>query len=142
MTVTELKKLVNTNLAGDQLSWKMLCVHLNWAIDEVNAELNACFPVATADMTEYTAIPDKYIRMVLVPGAVHHYYVVDDEGSTGEQDFAQQFNTGMFRMLRDYSHCIPEIYQDDADNGTVESTYEDNLGMRGVTGDITTVGWW
>ena len=134
MQVSNIQSLINQNLAGEMLSYKQQIVHLNWALDELNAILNTTFPEFTADMTEYTAIPDRYIRMCLVPGAVHHFYVVDEEGQTGEYNFAQEFETNKFRMLRDYSHQIPEEYLADGDNGTTVSTYEDKEGLRGVTG--------
>lgn len=142
MLVSEIKQLINQNLAGEMLSWKQMMVNVNWAIDEINSELNAKFPTVTADTEEYTAIPDKYIRQVVIPGAVHNFYVIDDEGMTQEQNFYQMFAQGMFRMLRDYSHLIPEEYQDDMENGSVDSQYEDSKGLRGIEGDITTVGWW
>lgn len=134
MQVSAIQSLLNQSLAGEMLSYKQMLVHLNWALDEINATLNSEFPEFTADMTEYTAFPDKYIRMCIVPGAAHHFYVVDEEGQTSEYGFAQQFEINKFRMLRDYSHLIPEEYQSDADNGTTESTYEDSKGQRGVTG--------
>lgn len=134
MQVSNIQSLINQNLAGEMLSYKQQLVHLNWALDEINATLNTVFPEFTADMTEYTAIPDRYIRMCLVPGAVHHFYIVDEEGQTGEYNFVQEFETNKFRMLRDYSHQIPDEYLADGDNGTTVSTYEDNEGLRGVTG--------
>lgn len=134
MQTSAIQSLVNQSLAGEMLSYKQMLVHLNWALDELNATLNAEFPEFTADMTEYTAFPDKYIRMCIVPGAAHHFYVVDEEGQSGEYNFAQQFETNKFRMLRDYSHLIPEEYQSDMYNGTVDSVYEDTQGLRGVTG--------
>ena len=142
MQVSDLKTRINQDLAGELMSLKMMLSHINWAIDNINSELNACFPILKDTDTEYTAIPDKYIRSVIVPGAVHHYYMVDDEGATGEQDFNQMFQNGLFIMLRDYSHLIPARYQDDGENGSVESTYEDVNGLRGIEGYITTVGWW
>lgn len=134
MQVTQIQSLINQNLAGEMLSYKQLIVHLNWALDELNATLNTVFPEFTSDMTEYTAFPDRYIRMCLVPGAVHHFYVVDEEGQTGEYNFLQDFETNKFRMLRDYSHQIPDEYLADGDNGTTVSTYEDVDGQRGVDG--------
>lgn len=134
MLVSKIQSLINQNLAGEMLSYKQMLVHLNWALDEINAVLNSEFPEFEANMTEYTAIPDRYIRMCIVPGAVHHFYVVDEEGQTGEYLFAQEFEMNKFRMLRDYSHNIPEEYQADKDNGTTESTYEDANGQRGVEG--------
>lgn len=134
MQVGQIQSLLNQSLAGEMLSYKQMLVHLNWAIDEINATLNTIFPEFTAEMTEYTAFPDRYIRMCIIPGAAHHFYVIDEEGQTGEFSFAQTFETGKFYMLRDYSHQIPEEFQADINNGTTDSTYEDAYGKRGVTG--------
>lgn len=136
MTLLEMKKSLNSLLAGELLSMDMLKQHINFAIDEVNCTLNSCFPVLSdvSDLTtEYTAIPDRYIRQVILPGAAHHYYMVDDEGTTPEQDFARQFEAGRFYMLRDYSCMIPEEYQNDDNVGSVQSDYEDYKGKRGIT---------
>lgn len=134
MKRAEIQSMLNQCLAGELLSWKQMLTHLNWAVDEINAQLNTVFPIFTADTEEYTAIPDNYIRMVVVPGAVHHFYVVDEEGNTGEYNFLQEFEQNKFRMLRDYSHLIPEEYQADILNGTTSSAYEDSHGRRGVHG--------
>lgn len=143
MVYLEIKKELNVLLNGELLPWRQLVGHLNYAIDEINTALNTCFPTISADSTandlgqEYTAIPDKYIRSVVLPGAAHHYYMVDDEGTTSELDFARQFEAGKFYMLRDFSYNIPAEYrvQDNADGsfaGSVESTYEDAHGLRGI----------
>ena len=140
MTLLDIKKGLNSLLAGEMLSMDMVKQHFNFAVDDVNSALNANLPVLddVSDLTvAYTAIPDRYIRMCILPGAAHHYYMVDDEGTTPEQDFARQYEAGKFFMLRDWSCSIPEQYQV-ADNddgsfaGTVESTYEDYKGTRGI----------
>lgn len=131
-----MRKSLNSLLAGEMLSMEMCKQHINYAIGEINVQLNACFPMLTdvSDLSEnYTAIPDNYITMVVLPGAAHHYYMVDDEGTTSERDFGNQFEQGKFYMLRDYSCMIPEEYQNDNINiGSVQSTYEDYKGGRGV----------
>ena len=134
MLVSQIQTLVNQCLAGEMLSYKQMLLHLNWALDEVNATLNTVFPEFESDMSEYVAFPDRYIRMVIIPGAVHHFYVVDEEGQTGEHNFHQEFEINKFRMLRDYSHLVPEEFQADENNGTTDSTYEDANGQRGVEG--------
>ena len=128
MLTTQLRNEVNNALAGEQLSLKMMLPHLNFAIDQINSTLNTVFPVFTESTTEYTAFPDKWIRQVVVPAAAHHYFVVDDEGRTSEQNFSQLYQQGLFFMLRDYSHCIPDEYLDDEDNGTVNDAWE----VRGI----------
>ena len=139
MTLLDMKKGLNSLLAGEMLSLDMMKQHLNFAIDEINTAMDTCFPTIDSNSLafDYTAIPDKYIRSVVLPGAAHHYYMVDDEGTTPEKDFYQQFELGKFYMLRDYSYKVPEIYQNtDADDGShsgaVVSTYEDSHGLRGI----------
>jgi hypothetical protein len=151
MTYLEMKKQLNTMLNGELVPWKKLIQHINYAIDEINTAMNTLFPIvdpesSAMDMdTDYTAIPDKYIRTAVLPGAVHHYYMVDDEGTTPEIDFARQFEAGKFFMLRDYSCAVPDEYkvQDYPDGsfaGSVESTYEDYLGLRGIEGGAKPIG--
>ena len=140
MTLLDIKKGLNSLLAGEMLSMDMMKQHINFAIDDVNAAMDTCFPVIddVSDLSDtYTAIPDKYLRMCILPGAAHHYYMVDDEGTTPEQDFARQYEAGKFFMLRDYSCSVPSEYQvqDNEDGsfaGSVVSTYEDYKGTRGV----------
>lgn len=131
-----MKKALNSLLAGEMLSMEMCKQHINYAINEINVQLDSCFPVLTdvSDLSQvYNAIPDKYINMVVLPGAAHHYYMVDDEGTTSEADFRNQFELGKFYMLRDYSCNIPEEYQNtDLNIGSVPSTYEDYKGGRGI----------
>ena len=139
MLYDALRTQINTYLAGEQLSWKMMAIHVNWVVDQINEYLNACFPQFEDtpkddddNVRTYTAIPDLYIRTVIVPGAAHHFFMIDDEGATAEQDFNFLYQQGLFNMLRDYSHSIPDEYQADKDNGQVESTYEDSWGLRGI----------
>ena len=135
MKATDIQRMVNQYLAGELLSWKQLVPHLNWALDDVNTLLNSEFPDFSNDPeSAYTAFPDRYIRKVIVPGEVYHFYVVDEEGNTGAINFQQDFENNKFYMLRDYSHLIPEEYQSDVLNGTTDSEYEDSQGKRGISG--------
>ena len=134
MLSTDLQKLINVFLAGEMLSWKQMVPHLNWALDEINSELNTEFPLFENDTVTYEAFPDKYVRTVIVPGAVYHFYQVDEEGLTQSTQFKEDFYRGLYAMQRDYSHLIPEEYQSDVLNGTVDSVYQDEDGLRGVTG--------
>lgn len=119
MKITDLQKTINQFLAGEMLSYKQQLVHINWAVDSINAQLNACFPIFEADDTEYTAIPDKYLRTVLVPCAVWHFYEVDEEGMSQATQFQQDYAQHMFYMLRDYGWQIPDEYCDSDENGSV-----------------------
>lgn len=131
MTKEEIRTEVNMALAGEQLSWKLMLPHLNWALDAINSTLCTKYPAFTEATTELTKIPDRYIRNCLVPGAVHHYYMVDDEGATGEIDFYNQFRDGLFLMERDFSMLILEEDFDDTIQGSVPNT-DFPGGARGI----------
>lgn len=131
MTKEQIRTEVNMSLAGEQLSWKLMLPHLNWAMDHINSALCTKYPAFTEDFVELTKIPDKYIRNCLIPGAVHHYYMVDDEGSTGEVDFLRQFNDGLFLMERDFAMLILEEDFDSDVQGSVPNT-DFPGGARGI----------
>lgn len=138
MTVNEIKKTVNQYLSGEMLTYKQLIAHLNWAVDDMNTQLNAQFPVFTEDTTEYTAIPDRYIRTVLVAGAVWHFYIVDEEGMSQAVQFQSAYSDGMFYMLRDYAWQIPEEYQADSNNGSVTADRDDRtFGEYGMDASLS-----
>ena len=83
MKLEQLTRLTNLKLADELLSYVELLPYFNMVIDDINAVLNAqfpSFPEPPLETDEYTAIPDKYIRTVVVPGAAYKYYVVDEEG--------------------------------------------------------------
>lgn len=134
MTIKDIQSLMNINLAGEQLTFKEMIPHLNYAIDEINAQLDALFPVLTIDdiSGEYTAIPDRYIRSVVIPGAVVHFYTIDEEGNPQVPQFQIDYQKGIYYMVRDYSYAVPEEYQADASQGSVASTYADSQGLRGL----------
>lgn len=125
MKTTDIQRMCNQDLAGELLSYKQLIRHLNWAIDSINVELNAKFPIFEDTMEEYTAFPDKYIRMCVIPGAVWHFYQVDEEGASAASQFASDFQRGIFYMLRDYAHAIPAEYVEDDNNGSLTAAKED-----------------
>ena len=146
MTHSDILKELNTTLAGEYLTWKQARPHLQWALDKLNDDLDTVFP-DLGDTLEYTYpddedgtthtgydyIPDKYIRAVLINGAAHHFYMVDDEGMTSEVTFAQEMREGLFKALRDYSAYIPNKYFKDADlAGSMAFSIEDKVGRRGI----------
>lgn len=131
MTAEQIKQEVNQSLAGEMMSWKMMLPHLNWALDNINSTLCTKYPALTRDSEGLTKIPDKYIRNCLIPGAVHHYYMVDDEGATGETDFLNQFNQGLFLMQRDFSMLILDEDFDETIMGSVPNV-DFPGGARGI----------
>ena len=134
MKIALLIQSINTQLAGELLSVGELKDFIDKAIDDVNTRLNTCFPVLSDVLfvydangnivgtnTEYTAIPDKYIRSVVIPGAVFKYYTTDEEGAAVAPKYEEEFLKGLFYMERDYLELVPEEYQETTRQGWVKS---------------------
>jgi len=87
--------------------------------------------LAGASNIEYTAIPDKYQRSVVIVGAAIKIYEADEEGNQSAQMFRQEYDDALFYMLRDFSFKIPKCYRED-DQGFVALSDEDieSPGMR------------
>lgn len=129
MLISTLVQNINSQLAGELLSIGELTVFVDKAIDEVNTRLNTKFPVLSdvivtaqqegAQSFEYTALPDKYIRTVVVPGAVFKYYTTDEEGAAVAPKYEEEFLKGLFYMERDYLNLVPKEYQETTDQGWI-----------------------
>ena len=115
--------LISKHLADELVSESEMLSYIDRVIDDINTRLNATFPTFTeykeqamaedpalADV-DYTAIPDKYIRTVIIPGAAHKYYTTDEEGGYSSPKYEEDYNTGLFYMVRDFSFSIPPEYQ-------------------------------
>lgn len=130
MLISTLVQNINSQLAGELLSIGELAVFVDKSIDEVNTRLNTKFPVLTDVITaaqesgsnkfEYNAIPDKYIRTVIIPGAAFKYYTTDEEGAAVAPKYEEEFLKGLFYMERDYLNLVPEEYQESLDQGWVK----------------------
>lgn len=127
MTIPAIVQSINSQLAGELLSIGELTIFVDKAIDDINTRLNTKFPVlsdviiaAKEDETLrdangticYTAIPDKYIRSVVIPGAVFKYYTTDEEGAAVAPKYEEEYLKGLFYMERDYLNLIPPQYQE------------------------------
>lgn len=133
MKIMQLVQSINTQLAGELLSVGELKDFIDKAIDDINTRLNTKFPVLTDVMftydedgnlkqgTDYTAIPDKYIRTVVIPGAVFKYYTTDEEGAAVAPKYEEEFLKGLFYMERDYLELVPPEYQETTEQGWVTS---------------------
>lgn len=146
MKIATLIQNINSQLAGELLSIAELAVFVDKAIDEINTRLNTKFPVLSQEITtiqetssplEYTAIPDKYIRTVVVPGAVFKYYTTDEEGAAVAPKYEEEFLKGLFYMERDYLNLVPKDYQETIDQGwiTLQNGSNDQENIRGLTID-------
>lgn len=118
MELNKIVALVNSNLAGELLTYSQIVPHLDNAIDNINFKLNTTFP-AFSEFTptdyeqypDYDFIPDQYIRSVLSIGAAYFFYITDEEGIQTAPAFQAMFVTGMFSMERDFLPIIPDEYK-------------------------------
>jgi len=142
MLISQVQKLFNEALAGETLSFKEMLPHLDAAVDDINAKLNTKYPVFSEIQSDaydavYDCFPDKYIRMVVIPGAAWHFYVMDEEGLQTAPQYLTDFENGKFIMQRDMLYKIPEEYQDDDHAGfIVGDPSSDLFGDRGLIVDI------
>ena len=130
MKMTTLIQNINSQLAGELLSIAELTVFVDKAIDEINTRLNTEFPVQSDVLAlaqangftsfDYTAIPDKYIRTVVVPGTVFKYYTTDEEGAAVAPKYEEEFLKGLFYMERDYLNLVPKDYQAPLEQGWIK----------------------
>lgn len=123
MLVSDIVSGVNAKLAGETLTYNQLRLFLDETIDDINAALNAKFPVFTGltDSADYNFFPDKYIRSVVITGAANKFYVTDEEGIMTAQQYSYDYSDRLFIMKRDYSCRVPEEYQEGL-QGYVDTT--------------------
>lgn len=129
MKTEDIIRDINIKLAGELLSTGQLIVFINASIDEVNTRLNTKFPILKVTDHEYTAIPDKYIRTVIIPGAAFKFYIMDEEGAAVSPKYEEDFLKGLFYMERDYLPMLPDEYVDDDIQGHVRINGLDDGGL-------------
>ena len=129
MRYNKIIDLVSKHLGDDLVTTAELMSFIDRTIDDINTQLDANFPTFTEseegvpnDVRDYTAIPDKYIRTVIVPGAAFKYYVTDEEGNQAATKYEEDYRQGLFYMLRDYSSQIPAEYRGEDGGGVSIST--------------------
>ena len=113
--------LISKQLADELVSESEMLSYMDRVVDDINVQLNTKFPTFTefkeneaiTDDLDYTAIPDKYIRSVVIPGAAFKYYTTDEEGGYAAPKYEEEYNRGLFYMLRDFSFSVPEEYRED-----------------------------
>lgn len=125
--------LISKHLADELVSESEMLSYMDRVIDDINTRLNAKFPTfseyklvnggVSAQELDYTCIPDKYIRTVIIPGAAYKYYTTDEEGSYASPKYEEDYNQGLFYMVRDYSFKVPEEYQE-IEQGYLETPAE------------------
>jgi hypothetical protein len=116
--------LISKHLADELVGESEMLSYMDRVIDDINTRLNTNFPTFTeykeqqtdeAALTEldYTCIPDKYIRTVVIPGAAFKYYTTDEEGSYAAPKYEADYMQGLFYMERDFSFSVPAEYRVD-----------------------------
>ena len=117
MKLTQIVGLVNTKLAGETLTYNQMVSFLDDTINDINTQLNACFPTFSETNptlqsdSVYDVFPDQYITSVVVIGAAYKFYTTDEEGLNVATGYQQEYERGLFYMVRDYSESVPEAYQ-------------------------------
>ena len=132
---------VNTLLAGERHSLFELTPFLDNVIDDINAQLNSTFPAfseISQGKAEYDYFPDRYIRSVVCVGAAWYYYTTDEEGISSAPQYLQDYDRGLFNMLRDYFNLVPEEYQETGLKALVQQR-DLEQGERGVSVDGWTI---
>lgn len=144
MLISRLIQNINNQLEDELLNINELCNVIDKAIDDINTRLNTKFPVLSdllSDkdnlVTEYTAIPDKYIRTVVIPGAVFKFYINDEEGAAVAPKHEEEYLKGLFYMERDYIPHVPEQYQDIPEQGFLQAPQYANGREGGFTVDTS-----
>ena len=113
MRIQDIVAGVNAKLAGETLTYTQLRLFLDETVDDINAALSADFPTFEnySSSDEYTAIPDKYIRSVIIVGAAYKFYITDEEGILTANQYQWDYQERLFIMKRDYIEQVPEEYR-------------------------------
>lgn len=119
MQLTQIVRIINDKLAGENLSYDALKGHMDAVIDDINEKLDSTFPSFTEfTMTAYPAcypnynfFPDKYIRSVVGFGSAYKFFTTDEEGADVAPKYEQEYYKHLFYMERDYMEQVPEEFQ-------------------------------
>jgi len=135
MKLNDIVARVNTLLAGERHSYRDLVIHLDAAIDDINAQLNATFPAFSelpVGTDTYDFFPDRYIRTAVATGAAWYYFVTDEEGEMVSQQYTFNYERNLFVMVRDYLALVPMAYRADLafDDLTGEYYYTPDVSLR------------
>ena len=114
---------INKYLAGEMLRYEDLEPFLDRTIDDINSELNSCYPSISEFMDDpeitaeanYELFPNRFIRSVVIPGAAYYFYQADEEGDQVAGSFGAMYREGLYKMQRDYLIKVPLEYQDDSE---------------------------
>lgn len=119
MKISTIISRVNGLLAGEIYPYEFYEQFLDEVIDDINGNMNAVFPSFSEVREqhpnetdwEYTAIPDNYIRTVVIKGCAAKFYTMDEEGIQAAAQYDMEYNSALFLMLRDYLDKVPAEYR-------------------------------
>ncbi len=118
MTLTKITQTVNSYLAGENLPYSEIAIHLDSVIDDLNHELNAIYPAFSEfNITDYSQypnydfFPERYIRSVVCLGAAFKFFITDEEGAESAVKYEQMYQRGLYMMQRDFSRLVPLEFQ-------------------------------
>lgn len=137
MLISAIVSRVNQLLAGEKVPYHKLEIHLDAVIDDINTKLNTTFPAFSElpGATEYTAFPDRWIRMVVCMGTAQKFFNTDEEGLGAAPAYALEYDKNLFLMCRDYFSSVPEEYRANTDGieGTILLARDTEDGSGGLT---------
>lgn len=127
MKLSQLVKLTNTYLAGEQLVYQKLVPFFDSVIDDINSRLNSTYPSFSSldiktldtDTATYDFFPDHYLRSVVALGAAHKFYEMDEEGLVADEGYARDYEQNLFYMTRDHIDHVPKMFQSDSTGGVL-----------------------
>lgn len=115
MNYNDIVTLINKKIPSEQLNLDRMLSFMDEVIDDINAQLGACFPTftevknnakeeVTTNEWIYNYFPDRYIRTVVVTGAAAKWYTADEEGIETATTYIRDYDRALFIMLRDFSY--------------------------------------
>lgn len=130
MQINKVVNRINQLLAGEMYDYTYFESLLDETIDDINDALNTIYPcfsdVVALGFSEYNLFPERYIRNVVIKGAAHKFYTMDEEGINSAEQYGFEFQKALFIMLRDFSDKVPEKYRS-TNTGGVDINLESGL---------------
>lgn len=135
MKLSDIVHTVNELLAGERHPMSKLIRHLDRTIDDINSNLNSTYPAFSElplGTAEYNYFPDRYLRTVVCVGAAWYYFTADEEGISTAPQYGNDYERGLFLMIRDWHSQVPEEFQQEH-TSALYPTHSSEQGERGVS---------
>ena len=146
MLYNNIINLISKHLADELVGESEMLSYMDRVVDDINTQMNTAFPTftefkelngnAASTVLDYTAIPDKYIRSVIIPGAAYKYYTTDEEGSYAAPKYEEDYKQGLFYMIRDFSFSVPAEYQADSQGFVDMAGFQHNIEVPTYRGGL------